>query len=162
MVGVAVQKTHYAIDGSTGMNTAPLSSQDEALIEQIKETNERTFDPEFFDGAHIVAAGVRTTDGSVYDGVSLPASVGRASMCGEPVAVGSAIADGHSHNDIDTGVAVAYPMPSHDENEPRVIPPCGSCRELLADCTEEMRVIVPIDGGNRVVSAIDLLPTRTW
>lgn len=144
------------------MKTAPLSSQDEALIEQIKETNERTFDPEFFDGAHIVAAGVRTMDGSVYEGVSVPASVGRASMCGEPVAVGSAIADEHSHNDIVTGVAVAYPMPSHDENEARVIPPCGSCRELLADCNQEMRVIVPIDGENRVVSAIDLLPIRTW
>lgn len=144
------------------METAPLSSNDEALIEQIMETNERTFDPEFFDGAHIVAAGVRTTDGSVYEGVSLPASVGRASMCGEPVAVGSAISDGYNHDDIDTSVTVAYPMPSHDENETRVIPPCGSYRELLADYNEEMRVIVPLDGENRVVSAIDLLPTRTW
>lgn len=144
------------------METAPLSSEDEALIERITETNERTFNPEFFDGAHIVAAGVQMTDGSVYEGVSLPASVGRASMCGEPVAVGSAIADGYSHDDITTCVAVAYPMPSHDENEARVIPPCGSCRELMADYNEKMRVIVPIDGENRVVSAIDLLPTRTW
>ena len=144
------------------MKTAKLSSQDEALIAQIKETNARTFDPAFFDGAHIVAAGVRTMDGSVYDGVSIPASVGRASICGEPVAVGSAIADGYSHHEIETSVAVAYPMPSHDENEPRVIPPCGSCRELLADCNEDMRVIVPIDGDNQVLSAIDLLPTRTW
>lgn len=144
------------------MKTTQLSSHDEALIEQIKETNERTFDPEFLDGAHIVAAGVRTTDGTVYDGVSVPASVGRASMCGEPVAVGSAIADGYSHDEIETSVAVAYPMPSHEANGARVIPPCGSCRELLADCNEDMRVIVPIDGENRVVSAIDLLPTRTW
>lgn len=148
--------------GAVGMETAPLSPRDEALIEEVRETNERSYDPAFFDGAHIVAAGVRTTDGLVYHGVSLPASVGRASMCGEPVAVGSAIADGYGHDDIDTGVAVAYPTPSHDEDEQRVIPPCGCCRELLADCDEDMRVIVPFDGENRVVSAIDLLPTRTW
>ena len=144
------------------METAPLSAEDEALIMRIVETNERTFDPEFFDGAHIVAAGVRTTDGSVYEGVSLPASVGRASICGEPVAVGSAIADGYSHEDVDTSVAVAYPMPSHDTDEARVVPPCGSCRELLADYNEQMRVIVPVDGENRIASAINLLPTRTW
>lgn len=101
-------------------------------------------------------------DGSVYEGVSLPASVGGASMCGEPVAVGSAITDRYSHDDIETSVAVAYPLPSHDKNKARDIPPCGSCRELLADYNKEMRVIVPLDRENRVVSAIDLLPTRTW
>lgn len=62
------------------MESAPLSSDDGALVEQLVVTNERTFDREFFDGAHIVAAGVRTTDGSVYEDVSLPASIGRASM----------------------------------------------------------------------------------
>lgn len=144
------------------METTPLSPEDEALIVQLMETNERTFDPEFFDGAHIVAAGVRMSDGSVYEGVSLPASVGRASMCGEPVALGAGIADGYSHDEVETCAAVAYPMPSHDATDARVIPPCGSCRELLADYNPEMRIIVPLDGANRVVSAIDLLPTRTW
>lgn len=144
------------------METTPLSSQDEALVEQLMKTNERAFDPEFFDGAHIVAAGVRTTDGAVYEGVSLPASIGRASMCGEPVALGSAITDRYSHDEVETCVAVAYPRPSHDEDQARVIPPCGSCRELITDYNEEMRVIVPFEGANRVVSAIDLLPTRTW
>lgn len=144
------------------MNTASLTEADSALIEAVRETNTRAVDREFFDGAHIVAAGVRTTDGAVYEGVSLPATVGRASMCAEPVAIGSAIADGHRHDDLRTCVAVAYPMSDHEATEQRVIPPCGSCRELLVDCSEEMRVIVPIDGSNRVVSAIDLLPTRTW
>lgn len=144
------------------METTPLTAEDEALIEHLMETNERTFDSEFFDGAHIVTAGVRMSDGSVYEGVSLPASIGRASMCGEPVALGSAIADGYSHDEVKTCAAVAYPLPSHEEKEPRIIPPCGSCRELLADYHEGMRVIVPIDGENRVARAIDLLPTRTW
>lgn len=144
------------------MKTAPLTSEDEAVIERISETNRESVDTDFFDGAHIVAAGVRTKDGAVYEGVSLPASIGRASVCGEPVAVGSAIADGYRHDELRTCVAVAYPMSDHDATEIRVVPPCGVCRELLADYNEDMRVIVPVDGENRVVSAIDLLPTRTW
>lgn len=130
-------------------------------MEHVVEPNAQTFDPEFFDGAHIVAAGVRTTDGAIYDGVSLPASVERASECGDPVAVESPVADGFRHDDLDTCVAVAHPMPDHDANATRVIPPCASCRELLADYGESFQVIVPVDDGNRVASAIDLLPTRT-
>lgn len=144
------------------METAPVTTEDEDLIERISETNEQTVDMDFFDGAHIVAAGIRTEDGAVYDGVSLPASIGRASVCAEPVAVGSAIADGYRHDEIRTCGAVAYPISDHDATEIRVIPPCGVCRELLADYREDMRVILPVDGETRVVSAIDLLPTRTW
>jgi cytidine deaminase len=144
------------------METTQLTTDDETLIQHASETCERSFDPDFFDGTHIVAAAVRTTVGSVYDGVSLPANTGRACTCGETVAVGSAIADGNRHDDIETCVAVSYPMPYHDAEEIRVIPPCGTCREMLADYDEDMQVIVPVDGENHVVRAIDLLPTRTW
>lgn len=144
------------------MKTTSLTSADEELLDFATETNERAFDSEFFDGAHIVAAAIRMADGTMHDGASLPASIGRASMCGEPVAIGSAIADGYGHDEIRTCVAVAHPMPSHDADETRVVPPCGSCRELLADYGENIRVIVPVDGENRVARAIDLLPTRTW
>lgn len=144
------------------MHATPLTQEDEALIERITETNAEAVDTDFLGGAHVVAAGVRTADGAVFDGVSVPTNVGRASVCGEPVAVGSAIAGGYRHDDIRACVAVAYPMPDHDATDIQVIPPCGVCRELLADYNEDMRVIVPIDGENRVVSAIDLLPTRTW
>lgn len=144
------------------METRPVTAADRNLIEAITETNARTVDHDFFDGAHIVTAGVRMVDGAVYAGSSLPASVGRASVCGEPVAIGSAVADGYRHDEIDTCVAVAYPMPDHDAEEQRVIPPCGTCRELLADYDAEMRVLVPVDGDLQVARAIDLLPTRTW
>ena len=144
------------------MDTAPLTDADRELIDQAVACNERAFDPEFDDGAHVVAAAVRTTDGATYEGVSLPTTIGRASTHGEPVAVGAAIADGHTHDEIETCVAVSYPLPEHEKHPTRVIPPCGSCRELLADCNPEMRVITSIDGEKRVVCAIDLLPTRSW
>lgn len=144
------------------VNSRPLTPDDEALLERVRATNERAFDPTFFDGGHVVAAGVRTSDGTVYEGVSVPASVGRASTCGEPVAVGAAVADGHGRGDVRTCVAVAYPLERHDATTQRVVPPCGACRDLLADIDEDLRVVVPVDGEPRVVSAIDLLPTRTW
>lgn len=144
------------------MEGSTLTPRDEELVNHVKDINIDAFDPEFFDGAHVVAAGVKTTDGAIYDGVSLPANVGRASMCGEPVALGSAVAHGYRHSEITTCVAVAYPLQHHDTDEQRVIPPCGTCRELLADFDDNLRVIVPIDGRLRVVPAIDLLPTRTW
>jgi len=102
------------------MDTAPLAAEDETLIETITGTNDRTFDPEFFGGSHIVTAGVRTC------------------------------------------VAVSHPMPSHDASEIAVVPPCGVCREMLADYNEEMRVVVPVADRLRVATAIDLLPARTW
>jgi cytidine deaminase len=161
------------------METESLTDDDRALTEAITEKNERAFDPGFFDGGHVVAAGVRTRDGAVYDGVSLPTAIGRASICAEPVAIGNAIADGNSHDDIQTCVAVAYPLPAHDADDQRVIPPCGVCREMLADYNPEMRVIVPVtedlditsdetvgSGGSAedccVGTAEGLLPVRTW
>jgi hypothetical protein len=44
------------------MDATPLTSEDEALVETVGETNENAVDHEFFEGAHVVAAGVRTTD----------------------------------------------------------------------------------------------------
>lgn len=139
-----------------------LSAADKSLLAQVETTNADSVDKDFLDGAHIVAAGVRLADGTIYEGVSLPAKIGRASVCAEPVAVGAAMADGHGQGDIETCVAVAYPMPHHETSEQRVIPPCGVCRELLVDYNPEMRIIVPIDGEPMVVRASDLLPTRSW
>lgn len=144
------------------MHTEALTADDEALIEAIAGTNRDTFDPAFFGGGHVVTAGVHTTDGTRYEGVSLPTAIGRASVCGEPIAVGSAIADGHGHGEIETCAAVSYPLPAHDETEISVVPPCGVCRELLADYNEQMRVVVPAEDGPEVARAIELLPVRTW
>ena len=144
------------------MDTAPLTDADESLRDRALDVNREAFDPEFFDGGHVVAAAVRTADGSVYDGVSLPTSIGRVSACAEQGAVSAAIADGHAHDEIAACVAVSHPLPSHDAEEHRVVPPCGACRELLVDYNPEMRVVVPVDGESRTVRATELLSVRTW
>ena len=147
------------------METESLSAAEESLLARAKAVNAETFDSAFFDGAHIVAASVRTSDGAVFDGVSLPASIGRAATCAEPGAVSSAIAAGYSHDDLEACVAVAYPMPEHDADDARVVPPCGVCRELLADYNPEMRVLVPPEEDTepvRAARATELLPNRPW
>lgn len=149
--------------------TDPLTDADRALLDRARDTCERAFDPTGFDGesAHVVAAALRTDAGAVYDGASLPTSVGRASLCAEPVAVGEAIADGADRAAFDTIVAVAHPRPGGGHDDIAVIPPCGVCRELLVDYNAELRVLVPADDDEpgaplTVERAVDLLPTRTW
>jgi len=39
------------------------------MIGQEQATNEDAFDPDLFDGGHVVAAGVRTADGHRHDGI---------------------------------------------------------------------------------------------
>ncbi|WP_423744672.1 cytidine deaminase (plasmid) [Haladaptatus sp. SPP-AMP-3] len=141
------------------IETHPLTDVDERLIERAREATETAFDAEKWGGAHVVGAALRTESGEVYTGVSMPASVGRVSMCAEPVALGSAIADGETA--FTTSVAVRHPLPDEDRNF-EVVPACGVCRELLADYGTDMEIIVPYDGELRKAGALALLPTRNW
>ncbi|WP_330631196.1 cytidine/deoxycytidylate deaminase family protein [Halocatena halophila] len=137
------------------MDAKTLTDRDERLLDRARTTCKGAYDPNFFDGAHIVAAAIRTAAGDSYDGVSLPANIGRVSQCAEPSAIGTAIADGNAHDDLECAVAVAF-----DSDVPAVVPPCGACRELLMDY--DIDVIVPLEGVPHRVSPATLLPTRTW
>jgi len=147
--------------------TDALTDADRALIDRATDTCQRAFDPTGFDGesAHVVASALRTDDGAVYDGVSLPTGVGRASVCAEPVSVGEAVSDGVARTAFETVVAVAHPQPEYDHDEVVVIPPCGVCREMFVDYRPDLRVIVPEaeEGGPLTIErAENLLPGRTW
>ncbi|MFB6111758.1 MAG: cytidine deaminase [Halobacteriaceae archaeon] len=141
------------------LSTGPLSAADETLIDRARAVTETAFDPDRWGGAHMVGAAVRAATDEVFTGVSMPAQVGRTSMCAEPVALGSAIAAGVEA--FDAIVAVRHPLPD-EARDFDVVPPCGACRELIADYGEEIRVIVPHEEDQATVRAIDLLPTRTW
>ena len=156
-------KALVAASGATAMNHVPLTAADERLVEHAVAAAEDAFSPAGegrFDGpAHVVTAAVEASDGDVYTAASLPASVGRASTCAEPGALGSAVADG-SH-EFERIVAVEHPR--GDDGSFRVVPPCGVCRELLVDYGDDIRVVVRTEEGDTgVVRAADLLPARTW
>jgi len=141
----------------------PLTAADERLVERAVDAAEAAFSPADegrFDGAaHIVSAAVEASDGGVYTAASLPASVGRASTCAEPGALGAAVADGAG--EFERIVAVEHPRGDGDSFD--VVPPCGVCRELLADYGDDIRVVVRTgDGDVGAAAAADLLPARTW
>lgn len=145
------------------MDLAPLTAADERLVEHAVDAADAAYSPASegrFDGdAHVVAAAVETSDGSVYTAASLPASVGRASTCAEPGALGAAVADGA--HEFERVVAVDHPRGDGDSFD--VLPPCGVCRELLADYGDDIRVVVRTDDDEvGVATTADLLPTRTW
>ncbi|MCU0805407.1 MAG: hypothetical protein MUF79_10020 [Burkholderiales bacterium] len=101
-------------------------------------------------GRHYVGAALRTGAGRVFSAVNLGATVGRASVCAEAIALGMAAAAGDT--DVDLVVAV--------NERGAVVSPCGLCRENLSDFAPAARVIVPEGEGVAVVPIAALLPNK--
>jgi len=70
--------------------TGTLTSDDEQLIEAARDVIRDAF----VHGTHYVGSALRTTSGDVHTGVHVEANVGRASVCAEPVTLGTAVANG--------------------------------------------------------------------
>jgi cytidine deaminase len=102
---------------------------------------------------HTVAAALRGADGRIWTGLHLGTTVGRLSICAEPVALGQAILAGGG--EIVTAVAVRHHKPDEDDQSIAVVTPCGACRELLVDYAPDCMVIVP---GDMKLPASALLP----
>lgn len=101
-------------------------------------------------GVHYVGAAVRTRSGRVFSAVNLGATVGRASVCAEAIALGMAAAAGDA--DIELVVAV--------NERGVVVSPCGLCRENISDLAPAARVVVPVAGGLDAVPIGALLPHK--
>jgi len=102
-------------------------------------------------GRHTVGAAVRGASGRIYTAVNLDATVGRAAVCAEAVALGAAITAGESA--IEAVVAVRHPRP--EEHGPiAVVSPCGLCRELLVDHAPGCEVILPGRGRVPIASRL--------
>lgn len=103
-----------------------------------------------------VGAALRLQGGRVITSVNLIADVGSLSVCAEPIAIADAIK--YPDKKIEAIVAV-YQVPGQ---EPRVISPCGRCREIIADYAHESTVILrePHAAALFKVKAAELLPLR--
>lgn len=104
----------------------------------------------------LVGAALRLDDGQIVTAVNIIADVGSLSMCAEPLAI--AAASRQPDRKIDIIVAV-YCEPG---KEPKVVPPCGRCREFLADYAAKGQVILRDAGSTSLykASVADLLPLR--
>lgn len=103
----------------------------------------------------LVGAALQMDDGEIITSLNLIADVHSISMCAEPQAI--AQANRRTDNKTETIVAV-YHQPGH---EPKVIPPCGRCREIITDFVEGY-VILRDPGAEALykVRAGDLLPFK--
>jgi len=136
--------------------TGTLTSDDEQLIEAARDVIRDAF----VHGTHYVGSALRTTSGDVHTGVHVEANVGRASVCAEPVTLGTAVANGvrggHRHHRLGPP-----PRSGGGRGRIKVVSPCGVCRELISDVNPQMTVIYPGDDGELTKSAaIDLLPSK--
>jgi cytidine deaminase len=119
----------------------PVSPEDLELVEAARDVLRRHYRPFW----HTVAAALRSADGHIWTGIHLGATVGRLSVCAEPIALGRALLEGDGT--ADTIVALRHPKPEESVRDIAVVPPCGACRELLLDMAPDALVIVPGPGG---------------
>ena len=115
---------------------SPLDADDLELIAAARAVITRHHRPFW----HTVASALRDEDGKIWTGLHLGTTVGRLSICAEPIALGQAIL--HGGGCIVTAVAVRHPKPEESDREIAVVSPCGACRELLADYAPNCMVIV--------------------
>ena len=136
-------------DQSLPQHGQPLDEDDKALIAAARAVIAEHHCPHW----HTVAAALRDDQGRIWTGLHLGTTVGRLSICAEPIALGRAILEGGGK--IVTAVAVRHHKPGEPDQNIAIVSPCGACRELLADYAPMAWVIV---SGARKLSVAELLP----
>ncbi|MBI2931621.1 MAG: cytidine deaminase [Planctomycetes bacterium] len=126
-----------------------ISLRDRELVDEARRLIRRRYEPD----RHHVAAAVRTRSGRVFTALHLDTYVGRCSICAEAAAVARAATEGD--RELDTIVAVRF----RGRGQPRVVSPCGACRELLADYGDPL-IIYSNNGGLHKARASRLLPAK--
>ena len=137
-------------------NAPALTADDLALIEAARDVI-RT---RYRENRHHIGCALRTKSGRVFTAVHLDTYVGRASVCAEAIAVGTALTAGEG--EIASIVSVRHPRPRENTTEIPVVSPCGICREMLGDFARDCTVIVPAQdgGGLAKVPVAELLPNK--
>lgn len=104
----------------------------------------------------LVTAAGRLDNGEIITGSNLMTDVGSISMCAEPFVINES--NRREGRSVTTIVAV-YHQPGF---EPKVIPPCGRCREVIVDFMTAGHVILRDPGSDKLykVKPAELLPLR--
>lgn len=138
------------------MERFPLTPEDHALIAAAVEKVKKPV--LHYSGGQRpapVAAALRLDNGEIMTAINLKADVASLSVCAEPMVIGEARQ--RVDRKIETIVAVYY----QEGREPKVIPPCGRCRELMTDFMDGMVIMREPEGETLFkVRARDLLPFK--
>lgn len=96
-----------------------------------------------------VGAALRTGAGSVVTGVNIENASFGLTCCAERTAIFTAVAAGHRDF---TAIAV--------HGDASSVPPCGACRQVLAEFAPELVVVYRQDSSPVAAELTELLPVR--
>jgi cytidine deaminase len=132
------------------LKKSKLSDEDTELIQAAKETA----DSLHLEGTHEVASALRTSKKHIFTGIHTNANVGFADVCGEVAAMCHALA--HGEREYEAIVAVW----GDGKGRYELLSPCGRCRELISDFSEDTYVIMGSLDEPYKVKISELLPLK--
>jgi cytidine deaminase len=99
----------------------------------------------------LVGAAVETLDGAVYTGCNIENASYGLTVCAERVAIWKAISEG-----VPPGAFRAIAIAA---DSPHPTPPCGACRQILAEFAPQATVtLINLQGVTREFTVAELLP----
>jgi len=128
------------------MDYLPITKRDQELIGAATSVIRKNYVP----SKHHVGAAIRDKSGHIFTGVHLESAA--IDICAEAIALGAAASNGE--RDFDCIVAVTMA----EGKVPRVISPCGVCRELIRFYGPGIEVIFIEQGILKKCRVSDLLP----
>lgn len=139
------------------MKKSALTPQDKALVAAaMKAAKAPTAQLWGEKSPSLVLAALRLDDGQVITAPNLIADVGGLSLCAEPAAIAEAA---KQPNRTIEAIVALYHMPGQ---EPKIVSPCGKCREIITDYAPNAHVILREPGTKKAfrVKAAELLPLK--
>lgn len=139
------------------MQKLPLTPQDHELVKAACDAAKKPVLQIYSEKIPpLVAAAARLDNGDIVTGTNLITDVGSISMCAEPFAINEANRrDGRTI----TAIVAVYHVPG---KEPKVISPCGRCREVVVDFIASGHVILRDPNSTELykIRTPELLPLR--
>ena len=146
--------TNKKIHGGITLKLYPITQEDYELVEEARNIIKKHYKH----SRHQVGSAIRTKSGKIITAVNIEAYLRKMDICAEAIAIGKFILD--DEDKIETIVAVRYPHPYEENQEIKVVSPCGMCRELIHDYGSHIKVIISNNDTLEKYSIRELLPFK--
>lgn len=124
-----------------------------ALADWAISAREKSYSP--YSGFRVGAA-LLCRDGKIYTGANIENAAYTPTVCAERVAFFKAVNDGERDF-----VAIAVAGGAESGVPKGFFPPCGVCRQVMAEfCNEDFRIVMAAEGKAQVYTLGELLPAN--